>query len=74
MKRIKDNWNLESEEAEAIKIQASAIQAQGGKDYVQLQAIAKWNGILPTVTSDAIPFISINQESKVIKQESNHTE
>jgi regulator of protease activity HflC (stomatin/prohibitin superfamily) len=47
-------------EAEAIKIQAQAIQSQGGKDYVQLQAIAKWNGILPQVTSSAIPFININ--------------
>lgn len=47
-------------EAEAIKIQASAIQAQGGKDYVQLQAIAKWNGIMPTyVGGGVIPFINI---------------
>lgn len=47
-------------EAEAIRIQAEAIQAQGGKEYVQLQAIAKWNGILPTYTGGgAIPFINI---------------
>lgn len=31
-------------EAEAIKIQASAISAQGGADYVQLKTIEKWNG------------------------------
>lgn len=47
-------------EAEAIKIQAQAIQSQGGKDYVQLQAIGKWNGVMPTyVGSGAIPFINI---------------
>lgn len=51
-------------EAEAIKIQASAIQVQGGKDYVQLQAIAKWDGRLPTYTgSGPIPFININSNN-----------
>lgn len=34
-------------EAEAIAIQASAIQSQGGQNYVQLQWIEKWNGKLP---------------------------
>lgn len=48
-------------EAEAIKIQASAIQVQGGKDYVQLQAISKWDGKLPIYTgSGPIPFINLN--------------
>ena len=46
-------------EAEAIEIQAKAITSQGGKEYVQLQAISKWNGILPTVTGGAMPFINI---------------
>lgn len=47
-------------EAEAIKIQASAINAQGGADYVALQAIAKWNGILPTyMMGDTLPFIQM---------------
>lgn len=47
-------------EAEAIKIQAQAINAQGGKDYVQLRAIERWNGVLPSVTGGgAIPFINI---------------
>lgn len=46
-------------EAEAIKIQAEAIQAQGGKEYVQLQAISKWNGVMPTYVGGAMPFISI---------------
>lgn len=47
-------------EAKAIQIQANAIQAQGGKDYVQLQAINKWNGDLPSVTgTGAIPFLNL---------------
>lgn len=47
-------------EAEAIKIQAAAIQAQGGKEYVQLQAIAKWNGVMPQVTGGAMPFLNLD--------------
>lgn len=31
-------------EAEAIRIQAQAINSQGGADYVALQKIQKWNG------------------------------
>ena len=46
-------------EAEAIKIQVDAITRQGGRDYVQLQAIQKWNGNLPQVTGGNIPFINI---------------
>ena len=34
-------------EAEAISIQATAIQSNGGANYVQLQWIEKWNGKLP---------------------------
>lgn len=48
-------------EAEAIRIQAEAIQAQGGKEYVQLKAIEKWDGKMPQYTGgDAVPFININ--------------
>lgn len=49
-------------QAEAIKIQAQAITQQGGKDYVQLRAIEKWNGMLPQqfVPGSAIPFLNIN--------------
>lgn len=46
-------------EATAIQIQAQAIQAQGGAAYVQLQAISKWNGILPQYSGGAIPFIQL---------------
>lgn len=35
-------------EAEAIAIQAQAIQSNGGANYVALQWIEKWNGTLPT--------------------------
>ena len=35
-------------EAEAISIQAQAIQSNGGANYVQLQWIDKWDGKLPT--------------------------
>lgn len=47
-------------EAEAIKIQAASIQTQGGAAYVQLQAINKWNGALPTFmssSSNGLPFL-----------------
>lgn len=48
-------------QAEAIKIQAQAINSQGGADYVALQAIAKWNGILPVqmIPGGAVPFINV---------------
>ncbi len=50
-------------EAEAIKIQAEAIQSQGGTDYVQLQAIEKWNGILPAqmIPGSTVPFINLTK-------------
>lgn len=47
--------------AEAIRIQTQAINAQGGKDYVQLKAIEKWDGGLPqwVGTSGATPFVTM---------------
>lgn len=49
-------------EAEAIRIQAQAINAQGGKDYVQLQAIGKWDGKLPNyMMGGAVPMINIKE-------------
>lgn len=49
-------------EAEAIRIQAAAITAQGGENYVKLQAIAAWRAggsQVPKVVSGGsmIPFI-----------------
>jgi len=48
-------------EAQAIKIQAEAIQQQGGAEYVQLQAIAKWDGRLPSqmLSGGTVPFLNI---------------
>lgn len=50
-------------EAEAIRIQAQAINSQGGADYVALQAIAKWNGILPVqmIPGSTVPFINLTK-------------
>jgi regulator of protease activity HflC (stomatin/prohibitin superfamily) len=49
-------------EAEAIKIQAQAIQQQGGAEYVKLQAINKWNGQMPSIVpSNAVPFIDFSK-------------
>ena len=49
--------------AKAIQIQAQAIKAQGGTAYVQLQAINKWNGVLPSTVlgEKSVPFISISR-------------
>lgn len=46
-------------EAKAISIQAQAITQQGGADYIQLQAIAKWSGQLPQYMSPnaVLPFV-----------------
>lgn len=48
-------------EAESIRIQAQAINSQGGADYVNLKAIEKWNGILPTqmIPGGTVPFINL---------------
>lgn len=50
-------------EAQAIKIQAQAITQQGGEDYVRLQAIKQWNGVLPTqmVPGSAVPFLNLSR-------------
>jgi regulator of protease activity HflC (stomatin/prohibitin superfamily) len=48
-------------EAESIRIQAQAITQQGGKDYVQMKAVEKWDGKLPTqfVPGSAVPFLNL---------------
>lgn len=47
--------------AEAIRIQTTAINAQGGKDYVQLKAIEKWDGGVPQWmgVGQAVPFVNL---------------
>ena len=48
-------------EAEAIKIQAEAIQQQGGASYVNLKAVEKWDGHLPAqmIPGGALPFLNL---------------
>ncbi len=50
-------------QAEAIKIQAQAINSQGGADYVQLQAVKQWDGHLPVqmVPGGSVPFINVSK-------------
>jgi len=50
-------------EATAIKIQAEAVTQQGGKDYVQLQAVNKWDGKLPTsmIPGGTVPFLDLTR-------------
>lgn len=49
--------------AEAQRISAQALAAQGGADYVSLKAIEKWNGVLPVqmVPGSSVPFINVNK-------------
>ncbi len=46
-------------EADSIRIKAQAVSSQGGKDYVELKAIEKWDGKLPHATGGAVPFINV---------------
>lgn len=47
-------------EADAIRIKSEAVSKQGGAEYVQLQAIAKWDGKLPvTQAGGAMPFLQV---------------
>jgi len=50
-------------EAEAIRIQAEAIQSQGGSDYVQLMAIKQWDGHLPSqmIPGATVPFLNLTK-------------
>lgn len=46
--------------ARAIQIETAAINSQGGASYVQLKAIEKWDGKLPTTQAGgATPFINL---------------
>lgn len=45
-------------EAESIRIQAQALA--GNTDLVELEAVRRWNGVLPSyVLGDAVPFINL---------------
>lgn len=43
--------------AKALQIEGQALQSN--PQVLQIRAIEKWNGVLPTVTGGAIPFINI---------------
>ncbi|WP_294636603.1 SPFH domain-containing protein [uncultured Aquabacterium sp.] len=47
-------------EADAIRIKAEAVAKQGGAEYVQLKAIEKWDGKLPTTQAGGVtPFLNV---------------
>lgn len=47
-------------EADAIRIKAESVSKQGGAEYVQLEAIKKWDGKLPTTQAGGVtPFIHV---------------
>ncbi len=48
--------------AEAQRIQSQSLAAQGGEDYVNLKAIEKWDGHLPTqmIPGSTVPFLNLN--------------
>lgn len=49
-------------EADSIRIKAEAVAKQGGAEYVQLQAIQKWDGKLPaTNAGGAVPFLHLGK-------------
>ena len=49
-------------EAKAIAIQSQAIQTGGGANYVQLKAIEKWDGKLPTtMMGNSVPFVNVGK-------------
>jgi regulator of protease activity HflC (stomatin/prohibitin superfamily) len=48
-------------EAESIRIQAEAITQQGGKEYVNMKWVEKWDGKLPTTSlgNGATPLVNL---------------
>ena len=58
-------------EAEAITVKAKAEAAAQkmlaeviNKDVIQLRAIEKWDGQLPKLTGDTVPFITVDEPTK----------
>ena len=49
-------------EADSIRIKADAVSKQGGSEFVQLEAIKKWDGTLPvTNAGGAVPFLNVSK-------------
>lgn len=61
-------------EATAIQIQVSAINQQGGANYVQLQAISRWNGVMPLVMGGGSAFIDARSLGSIASVITNSTE
>jgi len=49
--------------ADAVRIKAAAVSAQGGKEYIELKAIEKWDGKLPStmVPNTSTPFVHVGK-------------
>lgn len=55
-----DRKRIEAQgEADSIQIKAAAVSKQGGAEFVQLEAIKKWDGKLPTTSAGVVPFINL---------------
>lgn len=62
-KVVADRQRIEAQgEADAIRIKAEAVSKNGGAEYVQLQAIQKWDGKLPqTNAGGVLPFVHLGK-------------
>jgi len=49
--------------ADSVRIKAAAVSAQGGKEYIELKAIEKWDGKLPQtmVPGSSTPFVHVGK-------------
>jgi len=49
--------------ADSVRIKAQAVAAQGGKEYIELKAIEKWDGKLPQtmVPGSTTPFVHVGK-------------
>lgn len=54
-------------EAEAIRIQAEAIQNNGGAEYVELKRIEKWDGKMPTYIAGEASNVMLGMPQKTSK-------
>lgn len=54
-------------EAEAIRIQAEAIQNNGGAEYVELKRIEKWDGKMPTYIAGEASNVMLGLPQKTSK-------
>lgn len=48
--------------ADAVRINAEAVAKAGGKEYIELEAIKKWNGVLPQFNGGGVtPFVNVGK-------------